>query len=306
MKRTFSITLLIIYCFLFGEVYIRIVEFSKLTNIQAIDAGEIERQKMQIRVSKDADINILVIGDSVLAGYDMAFEHRFLNVFEKELQKQIPNEKIEVIDTLVAGYNIYKKWEMFMSFIRNNPKPQVVILSYKFGDVYGEFPSKAKVVLSKEAKISGLRKLLYHSELLKFLLPRLNTLLKKGGVVLCFTEFYHLQNKAYLDGYIGWQKAQMYILDINRVCRDKDIDFMILLTPDFSLLPQNLLEKNTAVLSDFCKENKIRLVDLFEWFKDFEPNELALSRFDEHPNYKAQKILADKMADIIEDSIVYQ
>lgn len=304
MKRIFKVALLLIYGLLFGEIYVRFLEFSQLTNVQVIDTKEIAAQKINIKIKKEAEINILIIGDSLLAGYGVNPEDIFSNVLADTLENRMPNKKTKVIDTLVGGFNMYKKWELFKKFIENNPKPQILLLSYKFGDVYGTFLTKTKsaglnFILAKEAKVSHLKNFLYKSEFFKFIMPRLNTLLKKHGIVLKFTEFYHLQNKAYLPDYNGWVLAQEYILDMNRICKDNGIRFIILLIPDFSLLPQNLFKKNTLIFSDFCKENNTKFIDAIQWFKDIESDELAISRFDGHPNFKAHRILAEKMADII-------
>ena len=319
--RIVKITLILVYCFLFGEVYFQIINFLEITKVHEIDTEKLAEKKVNMEIDEKADINVLIVGDSQLAGYGFRREEdRFSNLLQKNLNEKFSDKKINIIDTLLGGQNIFTKWWIFNKFLKNNPsRPDILILSYKLKDVYGTFPKerkddfkslkdirkqKDKMIVAKEKKGFNIKKILHKSQLLAFAMPRINTILIQNGIILKGSQVYHILHSAYLPEYVGWQKTQQYLLDIKKTCDEEKIDFVIVVVPQFPLDPPDFRQRSTATFIYFCNENDIKVIDAYDWVKKYGPDELALSRFDGHPNVKGHKVIADRMSEVLEEIII--
>jgi hypothetical protein len=310
-KKVFACILIVVYFLLFGEVYIRVLGFMNVTAIKTVETMDAALDKANLKVDRLADWNVLLVGDSTLLGLGISNEDLFSRVLEQDLNNRLPRATVQIVDAMTAGSNIYRKWQMFHQYVRNNPAPEILILFYKFEDIYGELPSlKSEVDIEK---ISGQalktdlslkqrqthmgESLLQKSQFINFVLPRINILLKRNGIIMPFTKRYDLQKRAYKSDSESWRRAQEYFLDIKKTCDARGIRLIVFLIPDLTVLPQNLMRENISTLVIFCRQNGIDVLDGFNIFKGFSSEEVSISAIDGHPNGRAHRIMAKEVAD---------
>ena len=107
----------------------------------------------------------------------------------------------------------------------------------------------------------------------------------------------------YYDGE-PWKRMQQKLSDINQLCERNDCDFRVVIFPFL----HNLGEDNPFAtvhkqIVDFCDEREIPVIDLLPTLESHAGEGLVVSRFDAHPNERANELAADAMRDWLRQDV---
>jgi lysophospholipase L1-like esterase len=95
-----------------------------------------------------------------------------------------------------------------------------------------------------------------------------------------------------------WNQAQGILKDLHRRCVEEKVDFRMVIFPFVrdvgEIYPFRAAHRQIV---DFCKAEKIPVLDLEPVFRSHAGEDLVVSRFDSHPNERAHAIAADAIED---------
>jgi hypothetical protein len=92
----------------------------------------------------------------------------------------------------------------------------------------------------------------------------------------------------------AWDGLRAKLSQLNRECKEGHADFRMVIFPFLHDLKGEDSFKDARVrLADFCKSEKIPLLDLDPVFRQHATENLMVSRFDAHPNERAHAIAAE-------------
>ncbi len=104
-------------------------------------------------------------------------------------------------------------------------------------------------------------------------------------------------NEDFQEGKKGWESSKEALQNIQSLCRERNIPFLIILYPWLVQLDENYPFKPVhEKLSQFCHQQEIPFLDLFPYYKGYSAKELWVGRTDSHPNVQGQEIAAKAVA----------
>jgi len=119
------------------------------------------------------------------------------------------------------------------------------------------------------------------------------------------------RNNAYFDKLsasyhtIAWDGLRAKLSQLHRECKEGHADFRMVIFPFLhDLKGDDSFRDARARLVDFCKSEKIPVLDLDPVFRQHAGENLMVSRFDAHPNERAHAIAAEAMEkDLLSDLV---
>jgi len=293
--------------FISAELFIRAADYFRMTNVEVLPL--VSPHKLY-KEGEDAfgasdEIRILLLGDSLLVGLGVRQEERFSRILERELKHLIPERRIHVIDGMVWGYNTYRKWQVFEQFMERDIKPTLIFYDYSLGDVYGGFPeitdemreaSRRQVPSAYNPALTALDRILGHSMLYRYLLPRVQLFLVKKGFLAGSPLMKDMLHEAYKPESLGWRATQGYLARMNQQSRGAGGLFVLHRAPDLLLFPDDPYRQAKQALHEFCRAEGIDLFESPEVLKGHVPSELTISSRDGHPSALTHQLLAKAVA----------
>jgi lysophospholipase L1-like esterase len=91
----------------------------------------------------------------------------------------------------------------------------------------------------------------------------------------------------------AWNGLRAKLAQLRRECKEKNVDFRMVIFPFLNLGKDDIFRDARAKLAEFCKAEKIPLLDLQPVFETHAGEDLVVSRFDAHPNERAHAIAAE-------------
>jgi len=107
-----------------------------------------------------------------------------------------------------------------------------------------------------------------------------------------------------------WQLMKQKLLDVKDLCRRHESDFRVVVFPFLhNLGPEYPFRHAHRLIDDFCRRADIPVLDLEPVLAAHVRDGLMVSRFDAHPNERAQALVAeailrDLLADLISQATV--
>jgi len=259
------------------------------TNSQGIRNEELQRDKLA------TERRVLTLGDSFLWG-DGLMEPDLVSTQMEILLSEAP-ERVTVINAGIAGFNTRDEYEQL---VRLAPiyDPDLVTLFFFTNDLLGEAhpggrgghePSRRQQIkeyLRRHSKFVALLYSVYK-----------NTLAAKIGVprFVLPADYYDLD-----DSKPGWVAFQRALKQIQSFCEERDIRLQFVLIPTLTGLNENYpyaeLRDKT---SSFVSGRAIPLIDLFDTFARFDPQELWVHSENTHWNGKATRLAAREIVEQI-------
>jgi len=226
---------------------------------------------------------ILMLGDSITFGWGVA-QDETMSVHLAEALNAIAGERenaVEVINSGVGNYNTAMEVAYFME--RGAAlKPDIVVLNYFVNDaeptpVYRDVPwlarhSYAYAVLG--GAWDGFKRRL-------------------GGNEQDWRAYYA---GLYGDGAPGWKKAQEKIAALAAFCRTQGIRLVMVNIPELRELQPYAFPDIEAKVQAVAEALGIEYVDLLSSVQGEEPSALWVTAPDPHPNARAQKLMAGRLA----------
>ena len=275
------------------------IEMTMFTNNQKFDSNS---------------IRVLILGDSRINGLNIPKKSRFSRIIKRNLSDCISSKlKVYVLDASKPGYDAYENYFNYFRFSEFF-KPQIVIWCHNLTDVYFKknsfeeitypktiFVKKVKMDINKEKPLfRKIYDILYTSNLLNFMLPRINKELKASGVFLPGTGAYNLVKKAYLPNSKDWLTTQNFFTDVHADCLKNGTKLIFYIIPELNLLGSiDSFDYPVSALSSFFNKNGIPFLNGIDPFIGKDSRKFAISRYDPHPNEKANKMMAGQVTEFI-------
>ena len=331
MKKRYSIIIGLTVFLLIGELISQIDKnislfqankFNYLDNIWK-ESDIITAIENDEYVPDSSGCRILIIGDSELYGGGVSHDSIFSVLLDKYLnQREISNySKITVLDLTRPANNTLRNKLDFLSIYKHY-QPNMLIWSYNYEDVYDELditdeelrynrftslplPVRQSVNSRGEVKsIAILKKILFGSALLKYVISRLNQEMRYFGIVIPGTQFDRLINKSHQNENPGWIKSKQHLKETIDICAREKIIYIAYMAPELNMLANyHLFKKVGSEIKDFFDDNNVRFVNGFEPFFGKDSDDYAISRYDGHPNAAAHEIIAKHVSKIVVEEL---
>jgi hypothetical protein len=337
MWRTLGRAIVGVLVFLsIGECLIRIEQtgiFFAATGTERVRADVLPDEELQAldraaAAASPDDVRIMVLGDSKLRGLGVDARDIASVQLQTILERDVatPRGRIHVLNLSRAGNNTLQNKLTFLKYYRRF-NPQIVIFGYNIDDVYGNNrddspagPTSAPSTPQPRANgvpharrtvgdvarnvVSGVRRVLFHSQVLQFSLSKFNMELKLAGIVVPGTEFYHLVHASHRSDYEGWVESQHHLQQIIDVCHRERIALVVYVVPQLEMLPHfSVFDDVDGTVEQFFRARGIRTINGVTPFMHSDPAAYAISRYDGHPNAKAHALIAQQWAQELEPLI---
>lgn len=268
----------------------------------------VERQRnsagvLEVEIPPKApdEYRIMVVGDSYVAGAGVAGSRRVAAKLQQNLAGTRPGTDVKCFTFGICGYNTVQQAKMIARHL-DQVSPDLVVLGYVFNDA--EDPANAgKPQTARPIQVLN------------------SWLLKSDGSYLWYRVFTAANQLAgeqqdyyaeiYSDQFAGWQKSVAAFKEIKAMLSDKSIPFVVSIFPIFSQslsdVPGSSYEKSYLKVLGLMDELNIACIDTKACFaeKHINVDELAISRYDCHPNAKAHEQMAEIIAEyLIAENII--
>ena len=231
---------------------------------------------------------ILVVGDSIAAGWGVRYNEMFARLLEKKLKNS------EVILLAQPGWDTMKEIseikELGMKY-----NPDLIIIAYFLNDPMD--PRDLFRVFHKMAyrKPQGINKFLFdHFAIFRFLWkviqdPRVRK------------NYIKVINFIHTPKYRGWRETVEAFNKLREITEEKGIPVIVILfpSPDFPFKKYPFSRVHKRVES-IAKAEGFIFVDLLPYLKNFRNFQLTADRMDRHPNRIVHRISAEVLYDIIQ------
>jgi len=221
---------------------------------------------------------IMVLGSSLVMGWGVKEDKTFTKVLEKKINvKNQNNYKINTVNTGIMHTNTKFHYHLFQ---KNYKKinPDILILGYFVDDAKELSKKKTPFIV----KYSYLGAIIYQK------------IVSRSSENL--NDYYLRINN---ESSKNWLEVKKYIKKIKEICDKEDIDFVVIILPDFSNFSDynslgNLYTDLENRLNDIMILNINPYKTLQVKFGD-DPRKSWISNDDNHPNEKANEIIADEI-----------
>lgn len=296
---------------------------------QAID---VETNSMGIR-DKEYSIKkppntfrIIILGDSVAYGLNLAYKDVFSTILENKLNDNKNGLKVEIINAAVPGYNTMQeyiafinKWHVLNSdlvlvcFCWNDMTPAFVQMESRKGVIYAHLEHKLsqdknliKNITPEEMLSISMPNILYMPPLLHRQLIIHSSIYRTAAVKLY--DFLSLRNKykyppqAYLN--LVEHQTEYAAKSIKAYCTEHSIDLIFVLFPLlYDVIPQNAIDY-VGKAKEMLANNSIKYVELKPYYKSQIDNLFKLSLDPKtsdncHLNILGHKMTADALYDFL-------
>lgn len=230
---------------------------------------------------------ILVVGDSITAGWGV----RFKQMFARQLERKFKN--VEVIVLAKPGWEAMKEIAMIeelgMKF-----HPDLIIIGYCIND-----PIDPRDLLRFYRKMAyrkpeGINKFFFdHSMLFRFIW-------KISQDKRVAREFIKCMDKVHTDKYRGWRETVRAYNRLRELAEKNHIPVIVVLFPslDFPFEHYPFLSVHRKV-EGLMKEEGFIFVDLLPYLKKYKNTQLTADAIDRHPNNTVHTLVANILYDII-------
>lgn len=217
---------------------------------------------------------ILMLGDSMTFGWGA--QNTFSNILEKKL------DGYQVLNAGIGNTNTIMQINNFFINYKDKYKYDLIILNFFIND-FENVKVKRPNIFQKYSFFYT-----YFSSLINKILTKLN--LKNNWV-----SFYQ---DTFLDENIE-KNTLNQILRLKVYCEKNNIKFFINNIPELHNLKNYKFDKETNILKNFSKKNNIIFYDSFNILKNYNEEELWVTKLDPHANNKAHFLISEGLYPII-------
>ncbi len=291
-------------------------------------------------IKKKNVYRILMLGDSFTMGYSVENENTFSVLVEKKLNEILTKskkdeKKVEVIN---GGVNSYSPLLSFIQLkeIIHVVNPDLVVLNFDMSDLiqeqlyrsiakYDSIKNEFKFSINKKSKkiaVQWIEENLYLTRLLLYFIENKENfsaeLTVKNVVRLANPQLLeHTLKSDNKDRTKQWNNIFKSISRIKKLCDDNYTEFILTTYPwghQVSLdewnpgrdrfIPQNsdISDKSIEILESFTDENKIKFLNTFPAFRNYEGEEQIYFDYDMHWKPAGHRIMAIELGKIISEN----
>lgn len=268
----------------------------KLGNLIVINSQGLREEDYPLE-KPEGVYRILVLGDSVTFGENVAAEESFPKQMQHLLNEARTGPKVEVLNAGVRGYNTYQELLM-LEEVGLLYDPDLVIVCYVVNDA-DPFSNQAGLINPKYKRLIALKEFVKRHSYLYAFLKRLFVLAKtrtKPGSVEDTTLGH------FSEGDPGWLASYASLEEIKQVTGERGVRFMMAVMPQIKgIKPGDTYpERNQRIHDRILKAGRdlgIDTVDLLPVLQGHDPEALKIFSKDTlHPNPLGHRLLAEKLS----------
>lgn len=273
----------------------------------------------------DGVFRVLVLGDSWTFGVCIPQDQTYPAQLEKTLQSNHPNLRIEVINSGVSGYETYNEAVYFRRSGRFFRPDLVLIGYYPVNDIHDKrekFRERARLQ-EENPLLFALKR--YPKEKLQtyhyFQYGRSKVKDRIGewwtgsppydaGPEELDQHFKVEWTSLYSDDYSGWGLVQESLGEIAELSREIGAEPVLAVFPDIRSLKHyrlSLRDQFFPQLEEAALKSGLSVIDVFPAFAPYEDREEEIALWERkgstHPNEKGYRIIAEFLADRLQDRI---
>jgi len=327
MNRTNILTLIgsILLCLFALELFFSTVEPNSppgTTYGKQVHTNSVGFRDRDFQIPKPlSGYRILVLGDSFTWGVGLEIEQTVSKNLERRLNER-SSRRIEVLNASVPGTNTVQQLTLLKSKGLTY-QPDLILLTYNLNDInfIGSLAPKVydqaavPVVelhpgedITKFSENRGLRgfilKIETHSALVRFLVPRVGTLLRQLGLVNS-VEFSWVAKifQGFVDDNPGWVESKRALHEMSEVAKKRDIDLVVAIYPLLVELEDYKGTRAHMTIRNYCKSIQLHCIDLLGLFENTKARSYWINYADSHPNAKAHQLVAEFLIPAIDPYI---
>ncbi len=181
----------------------------------------------EIPAKEPNEFRILMLGDSVVFGLGVEDSETIPRVVERLANEQAGGRKIRVINMGVPSYNSEQELVQLQS-LGLSLEPDAVVLLYTLNDI----ETKMWVFERRESKLVDLAQRSYAACLLFTLRRQLMTAFGREPSLVSTGDYHHDHPR--------WQAVDQSLTQLNHICEQRDIPFLLLVGGDQDTKPYSL------------------------------------------------------------------
>ncbi|HEV3304726.1 MAG TPA: SGNH/GDSL hydrolase family protein [Planctomycetaceae bacterium] len=238
---------------------------------------------------------IIFLGDSFTAGHGIRrMEDRFTDLIAARFEREQPGQFV-VANMALPAYDALSVAKLAKAeLLQRHYEMAAWVYVYNLNDVDTFDPHTAeslRAIQSSEPTFFLFR----DTYLLNWLYFRLVAFRNSGA-----QSYYENLRRSYESE--PWQRVQGLLANVHRQCVDQGVDFRMVIFPFVSAVGESYpFREAHARIVEFCKAEKIPVLDLEPVFRTHAGEDLVVSRFDAHPNERAHAIAAQAIEDQLLD-----
>jgi hypothetical protein len=233
--------------------------------------------------------NVLVIGDSFVAGHGIKYDEMFVNILKTDLQ-----DNFNVFNLGVCGSHTDREFDSLLNY---PVSPDVIVLCYYHNDIesaminYNFFPD----IKNPRDNLSNFSKLFVDNSLfINFLF----TLSAKKSISSQFMESEQNDIIAYLHQDL-WEYQINSLDSFYNYASDNNTEFIIVFFPglgDGIVFTNELAGKK---IEQYCNDRGIEFINIYDEIKNIPLKRRVANSLDHHPSAEVNRIVAEKLQDKI-------
>ncbi|MCB0344254.1 MAG: SGNH/GDSL hydrolase family protein [Bdellovibrionales bacterium] len=225
---------------------------------------------------------LAVIGDSFAAGWGVKDRReRFVNLIRDALEPQM--------ETVLIGDLAWDSKKELDGLKAYPCKPDVVILSYYFNDIFNEAVSQGVVAAPQPTPAPKLlRPLVDHFYLFDFAWTIYDRRFGGHSGVVELIE-------AAFNSKEVWAAHKQQLKDIVKYTRDNEIKLITVIFPVLSAV--DVTRKFAHQVAEVFVEEGIKTIDLSSELSMYSPRQLVVNAFDSHPNEFTNRLVFESLSE---------
>jgi hypothetical protein len=229
---------------------------------------------------------IIILGDSTTLGWGVPLDETAAKILERELnESHVPGYgKFEVLNAGVGNYDTVQEVTYYETRGRAF-HPDMVILVYFIND-------PEPVPIEKKGF------LIDRSYLIAFLANRIDGVLRRVGTRPDWKTYY---SSLYKDDLPGFQACKAALRDLAVTTRSEDTTLLVALLPELHQINNNYpFTEDHQKIKGVLASQHVAVLDLIDGLRNHGPEStLWVTPLDDHPNGKANALIAAQMRDWI-------
>lgn len=237
----------------------------------------------------DDVIRIMVLGDSFAFGEGVALDEAFPYLLERSLQERAPVDvRYQVLNAALSGYGTADELARLRDY---SPlvRPHAVVVAYTLNDPIPESDMAPfeDDLMNRMADASGDRRSV--SALYDLISAQRASRQRTSEVESWYRSFYVGERAD------RWERASDDLAAMSSYCRENDIALTVAVLPLIHRLNDHPFTDIHSQITDFCREQGIRVVDMLPVLKGIPDQELWVHPTDHHPNARAHGLMAEEL-----------
>lgn len=230
---------------------------------------------------------VLMLGDSTTFGWGVPLQETAAKILERKLNngRTAGDEKFEIINAGVGNYDTVQEVTYYQTWGRTF-HPDLVIVVFFINDPEAVPREKKGILIDR-------------SYLVAFAVNRFEGVLRRVGLRPTWKEYYA---SLYDNNKSGFLACKAALTNLASASRSDGSDLLVALLPELHQINGDSypFKAEHQKIRDLLEPQGIAVIDLIDGLKDHGPEStLWVTPLDDHPNAKANELIANQLQDWI-------